>query len=214
MDRARMAEARVAQYQPCSWRSTPSGKSDFLYSFKAFTEPRLCAAIVDWSVTSLLPLLEMRLAWRGDGVLDAHAHGGVHGQVRQRGEGAPGCLLRFYPVRARLLWSLRCGGDGVEAQSQLLVNGAVGVKEDVGGVAVDTGEPNERYVHARLFGDLADHCLGGGFAHFEASTGQLPVAVIDPTDQQDLAGGVADRCERRRQHVVRARRVRILVVLT
>ena len=51
------------------------------------------------------------------------------------------------------------------------------------------------------------------FSDFEASAGQLPVAVIDPTDQQDLASDVADRCERRGQHVVRARRVRILVVL-
>ena len=101
----------------------------------------------------------------------------------------------------------------MEAQRQLLVNGAVGVEKDMGGVAVDTGEPDERYGHPRLFGDLADHRLGGGFADLEASSGQLPVAVIDPTDQQDLAGDVADRCERRRQHVVRARRVRILVVL-
>ena len=111
------------------------------------------------------------------------------------------------------LWVLRCGGDGVEAQRQLLVNGAVGVEKNMGGVAVDTGEPGERDGHPRLLGDLADHRLGGGFADLEASSGQLPVAVIDPTDQQDLAGDVADRRERRRQHVVRAGRVRILVVL-
>ena len=83
----------------------------------------------------------MRLVWRGDGVVDTHPHGGMHGQVHQRGGGAPGCLLRFNPVRARLLWVLRWGGDGVEAQRQLLVNGAVGVEKDMGGVAVDTGEP-------------------------------------------------------------------------
>jgi hypothetical protein len=83
----------------------------------------------------------------------------------------------------------------------------------MGGVAVDTGEPGESDGHSRLLGDLADHRLGGGFADLEASSGQLPVAVIDPTDQQHLARGVADRRERRGQHVVRAGRVRILVVL-
>src|SRR6478752_3283422 len=74
----------------------------------------------------------------------------------------------------------------------------------MGGVAVDTGDPDERYNHPRLFGDLADHRLGGGLADFEASSGQLPVAVVDPTDQQNLAGDVADRCERRGQHVARS----------
>src|SRR6478752_8373084 len=102
----------------------------------------------------------MRLAWRGESVVDTHPHGGMHSQVRERGGGAPGCLLRFNPVRAGLLWVLRCGGDGVEAQRQLLVNGAVWVEKDMGGVAVDTGEPNERYGNARLFGDFADHRLG------------------------------------------------------
>jgi len=83
----------------------------------------------------------------------------------------------------------------------------------MGGIAVDTGQPGERDGHSRLLGDLADHRLGGGFADLEASSRQLPIAVIDPTDQKDLAGDVADRRERRRQHVVRARRGRILVVL-
>ena len=105
------------------------------------------------------------------------------------------------------------GRDGVEAQRQLLVNAAVGVEQHVGGVAVDPGQAGERDAHPRLLGDLADHRLGGGFADLEASAGQLPVAVIDPTDQQNLAGEVADRRERRGQHVVRAGRVRILVVL-
>jgi len=50
-----------------------------------------------------LPLLEMRLVWCGDGVVDTHSHGGMHGQVHERGGGVPGCLLRFNPVRARLL---------------------------------------------------------------------------------------------------------------
>jgi hypothetical protein len=101
----------------------------------------------------------------------------------------------------------------VEAQRQLLVNGAVGVEQNMGGVAVDTGEPGERDGHSRLLGDLADHRLGGGLADLKASSAQLPVAVIDPADQKDLAGDVADRRERRRQHVVRAGGVRIPVVL-
>ena len=83
----------------------------------------------------------------------------------------------------------------------------------MGGIAVDTGQPDERDAHPRLLGNLADHRLGGGFADLEASSGQLPIAVIDPTDQEDLAGDVADRRECRRQHVMCAGRVRILVVL-
>src|SRR4029453_8710984 len=53
-------------------------------------------------------------------------------------------------------------------------------------LAVATGEPGERDGHSRLLGDLADHRLGGGLADLKASSGQLPVAVIDPADQKDL----------------------------
>src|SRR4029453_18315042 len=80
-------------------------------------------------------------------------------------------------------------------------------------LAVATGEPGERDGHSRLLGDLPDRRLGGGLADLKASSGQLPVAVIDPTDQKDLADEVADRRERRRQHVLRAGRVRIPVIL-
>ena len=34
-------------------------------------------------------------------------------------------------------------GNGVEAQCELLVDGVVGVDQDMGGVAVDAGEPGE-----------------------------------------------------------------------
>jgi hypothetical protein len=101
----------------------------------------------------------------------------------------------------------------VEAQRQLLVDGAVGVEENMCGVAVDTGESDHRDGHSRLLGDLADHRLGGGFADIDASSRQLPVAVIDPTDQEDLACDIAYGRERRGQHVVRAGRVRIPVIL-
>jgi hypothetical protein len=57
----------------------------------------------------------------------------------------------------------------------------------MGGIAVDTGQPGERDGHSQLLGDLADHRLGGGFADLDPP-GQLPIAVIDPTDQKDLAG--------------------------
>ena len=75
----------------------------------------LTAVIIFWAVVggsgaSLLltadpavQSLEMSPVWCGDGVVETQPHGGMHGQVRERGGGAPGCLLRFDPVRARLL---------------------------------------------------------------------------------------------------------------
>ena len=65
----------------------------------------------------------------------------MHDQVRERGRGAPGRLLGFDPVRAWLLGGLGWGRDGVEAQRQLLVNAAVGVEQNMGGVAVDPESP-------------------------------------------------------------------------
>jgi hypothetical protein len=58
----------------------------------------------------------------------------------------------------------------VEAQRQLLVDGAVRVEENVCGVAVNAGEPGERNRHAGLFGDLADHGLHGGFTDLDAAS--------------------------------------------
>ena len=103
------------------------------------------------------------------------------------------------------------------------------------GVAVDTGDTGERDGNPRFLGDLPDHrierilrvldlaarkspvtgwcVLRGGFPDLDATSGQLPVAVVDPTNQEDIASDVADRGERGGQHVVRAGRVRILVVL-
>ena len=81
------------------------------------------------------------------------------------------------------------------------------------GVAVDTGDTGERDGNPRFLGDLPDHGLRGGFPDLDATSGQLPVAVVDPTNQEDIASDVADRGERGGQHVVRAGRVRILVVL-
>jgi len=62
---------------------------------------------------------------------------------------------------------VRRGRDGVEAQRELLVNGAVGVEKNMGGIAVDIGQPGERDGHSQLLGDLAGHRLGGGFADLD-----------------------------------------------
>jgi hypothetical protein len=129
----------------------------------------------------------MKPVWRDDRVVQTQPHGGMHDQVRERGGGVPGCLFGFDPVRAWRFGGVRWGRDGVEAQRQLLVNGAVGVEKNMRRIAVDTREPDERDGHPRLLGDLADHRLGGGFADLDPP-GQLPIAVIDPTDQKDLAG--------------------------
>jgi hypothetical protein len=61
---------------------------------------------------------------------------------------APDCLLGLDPVRAWLRRGVRSSRDGVEARRQLLVDGAVGVEENVRGIAVDTGKPGERDGHA------------------------------------------------------------------
>jgi len=103
--------------------------------------------------------------------------------------------------------------DGVEAQGELLVDAAVGVDQDVARVAVDPGERRELDRDPGLLGDLPDDRLPGRLADLDPAAGKLPVAVVDATDQQDLTSGVADRGERGRQQVVRARRPRILVEL-
>ena len=86
----------------------------------------------------------MSPVWCGDGVVQTQPHGGMHDQVRERGGGVPGCLFGFDPVRAWRFGGVRWGRDGVEAQRQLLVNGAVGVEKNMRGIAVDIREPDER----------------------------------------------------------------------
>jgi len=93
------------------------------------------------------------------------------------------------------------------------VDAAVGVDQDVAGVAVDPGERRQLDRDPGLLGDLPDDCLPGRLADLDPAAGKLPVAVVDAPDQQDLAGVVADRSERGRQQVVRARRPWIPVVL-
>ena len=61
--------------------------------------------------------------------------------------------------------------DGVEAQGELLVDAAVGVDEDVAGVAVDAGERRELDRDPGLLGDLADHGLLGGLADLDPASG-------------------------------------------
>jgi hypothetical protein len=62
--------------------------------------------------------------------------------------------------------------------------------------AVDTGEAGEFDGDAGLLGDFSDHRGGGGLADLDAASGQLPVAVVDAADEQQLACPVADRGER------------------
>jgi hypothetical protein len=71
----------------------------------------------------------------------AQPHGGTHDKVRQGGDRAQCRLLRSNPVRAWLRGVVCFSRDGVETQCQLMVDGAVGVEENVRRVAIDTGEP-------------------------------------------------------------------------
>ena len=116
-------------------------------------------------------------------------------------------------VRTRPRAPARLDGHRVETQRELLVNAAVRVDEHVRGVAVDPGQPGDLDRHPGLLGDLANQRLADRLPDFDAPAGQLPVAVVDPAHHQHLPGIVADGRERRRQHVVRARRARIPVVL-
>ena len=88
-----------------------------------------------------------------------------------------------------------------------------GVEKNMGGIAVDTGQPGERDGHSRLLGDLADHRLGGGFADLDASSRPTPDRRHRSDGPEGPRRPLADRRERCGQHVVRAGRVRILVVL-
>jgi hypothetical protein len=78
----------------------------------------------------------------------------------------------------------------VEAQGELLVDAAVGVDQDVAGAAVDAGERRELDRDPGFLGDLAAHGLLGGLADLDPASGKLPVAVVDPTDEQDLAAAL------------------------
>jgi hypothetical protein len=71
----------------------------------------------------------------------------------------------------------------VEAEGELLVDGAVRVDQDVGWVTVDAGEPGELDGDAGLFGDFTSNGVAGGFANLDTASGQLPVTVVDPTDE-------------------------------
>ena len=76
----------------------------------------------------------------------------------------------------------------MEAQRQLRVTGAVGVEKNMGGIAVDIGQPGEREGHSQLLGDRADPAWAADSPTSRRPSGQLPIAVIDPTDQKDVAG--------------------------
>ena len=86
----------------------------------------------------------------------------------------------------------------METECELLMDGVVGVDQHMAGIAVDTRETDELDGDPRLFGDLTDDSVHGGFADLDATSRQLPVAVVDATDQQELAYAIAYRRERGR----------------
>ena len=88
------------------------------------------------------------------------------------------------------------------------------IDQDMSRVAVDADESDERNGDAGLFGDFTDNGFADGFADLDPASRQLPVAIVDPTDQQELTGAVADRRECGQQNVVRSWCVRVAVVFT
>ena len=62
-----------------------------------------------------------------------------------------------------------------------------GVEKNMGGIAVDIGQPGERDGHSQLLGDLAVTAWAADSPTSRRPPGQLPIAVIDPTDRKDLA---------------------------
>jgi hypothetical protein len=59
----------------------------------------------------------------------------------------------------------------VEAQCELLVDGVVGVDQDMGGIAVDTGESRELDGDSGLLGDFTHDRGGGGLADLDPTSG-------------------------------------------
>jgi hypothetical protein len=50
-------------------------------------------------------------------------------------------------------------------------------------VAVDAAESDKPDGDAGLFGDFTDNGFADRFADLEPTSGQLPVVIVDPTDQ-------------------------------
>jgi hypothetical protein len=107
----------------------------------------------------------------------------VHPEIGYVGVGAPGCRVRFDAVWTWLAARVGRCGNGVKTQCQLLVDGAVWVDQDMTRVAVDADESDEHNRDAGFFGDFTDNGFAEGFADLDPTPGQLPVAIVDPTDQ-------------------------------
>jgi hypothetical protein len=107
----------------------------------------------------------------------------VHPEIGYIGVGAPGCRVRLYAVWTWLAARVGHCGNGVKTQCQLLVNRAAWVDQDMTRVAVDAGESDEQNGDAGLLGDFTDNGFADGFADLDPASGQLPVAIVDPTDQ-------------------------------
>ena len=75
----------------------------------------------------------------------------------------------------------------MEAECELLVDGVIWVDQDMGGVAVDTGEPNELDGDAGLLSDFTHNGVARGLADLDPTSGQLPVAVVRRTSKSSPA---------------------------
>ena len=59
----------------------------------------------------------------------------------------------------------------------------LGVDQDMTRVAVDADESDERNGDAGLFGNFTYNGFVDRFSDLDPASGQLPVAIVDPTDQ-------------------------------
>src|SRR5512133_1602103 len=117
----------------------------------------------------------------------------MHLEICYVGIDVPGCRIRLDAVRTWLAARVGRCRSGVKTQRHLLVNGSTRIDQDMSRVAVDADESDERNGDAGLFGDFTDNGFADGFADLDPASRQLPVAIVDPTDQQELTGAVADR---------------------
>jgi hypothetical protein len=81
-------------------------------------------------------------------------------------------------LRGELVAVGECG-DGVEAECELWWMVASGSTQDMGGVAVDTGEPGELDGDPGLVGDFTDNGVNRGLADLDPASGssQLPASM-------------------------------------
>ena len=122
--------------------------------------------------TSLVEGAILRLA--AEGVIDPEQHCRMDLEVVDVAGAEPGCGVGFVGAGrggAGLVGVGGCGGNGVEAQCELLVDGVVGVDQDMGGIAVHAGESRELDGDTGLLGDFTHDRGGGGLADLDPTSG-------------------------------------------